>query len=89
MSFYYDPGNQPDDDNDDEGSLREALAITFVVFKVLAIPVAIMFGAVASLILLFVLFSIHVLLGFGALALIAVAIGVRGIWEWKHPPTFE
>jgi hypothetical protein len=88
MSFYYDPGNQPDDD-EDQGSLREALAITFVVFKVLAIPVAIMFGAVASLILLFVLFSTHVLLGVGALGLIAVAIGVRAIWEWKHPPTFE
>lgn len=87
MSFYYDPGNQPDDD--DESSIKEAIAITLVVFKVLALPIAIMFGAVFGLILLFVLFSLHLLFGLGGLALIAAAIGARAIWEWKHPPTFE
>ncbi len=87
MSFYYDPGNQPDDE--DEGSLKEVLAITFAVFKVLAIPVGIMFGTVLGLIVLFILFSLHVLLGFGALGLIVAAVGIRGFWEWKHPPTFE
>ena len=88
MSFYYDPGNQPDDD-EDQGSIKEALAITFAVFKVLALPVGIMFGAVLGLIGLFILFSFHALLGFGALVLIAIALGARGLWEWKHPPTFE
>ncbi len=87
MSFYYDPGNQPDDD--EQSSFRDAIAITFAIFKVLALPLGFMFGAVFALIALFFLFSFHVLLGFGALGLVVVAVGIRGFWEWKHPPTFE
>ncbi len=87
MGFYYDPSNEPGDE--DEGTFKEALALTLAVFKVLALPLGIMFGFIGGLVVLFVLFSIHMVFGLGALALIVLAVGVRAVWEWKHPPTLE
>ena len=85
MGFYFDPGSQ-NDDEEPVGSFRDAVAITFVVFRVLAVPLAILFGAIGALILIFVLFTVHVYLGLGTIGLIFLAIVARGVWEAKNPP---
>jgi len=87
MGFYYGPGQPPD--KEPQGGLREALLITWVVFKTLALPLGILFGGLAYLVLLFVLFTVHPLLGLGGILVVVAAIGVRGLWELKHPPRLE
>lgn len=84
MGFYYGPGSQPPDDK--PGSLKEALAITWVVFSLLAKPLALLFGGVIYILVLFWLFAFHPLAGLAGLAVPVAGITARGIWEWRHPP---
>lgn len=88
MGFYY-GGSQPPDDEKGPGGVKETLLITFAVFKVLALPLGIIFGGLIGLVALFWLFSIS---GWAGLAvLIAIVLGVLcfGVWEYRHPPTLE
>jgi hypothetical protein len=88
MGFYYGPGNTrgggPEDDK--PGGIRETLAIIWVVFRTLALPVGVLVGVVIGLILLFYLFTLTPYLGIAAIVLIVLAILARGIWEARHPP---
>jgi hypothetical protein len=86
MGFYYGSNEPPDDPG--QGGWRETITIIFVVFRVLAVPLAILMGAIFALFALFWLFTVHVLLGFGIIGILVGALTVRGIWEAKHPPDF-
>lgn len=87
MGFYYSSGSSNPDPGDKEpGGWGETLAIIWAVFRVLALPLGILFGAIFGLIALIWLFTISKYLG---LAIIAIGIGVlvwRGVYEAKHPP---
>lgn len=85
MGFYY-GSNEPPKGPDKPGSFREALVITWVVFTVLAKPLGILFGGLAYLVMIFVLFSVHPAAGAVALGLPVVALIAWGAWEWRHPP---
>ena len=54
--------------------------------RVLALPLALLFGAVIGLIVVIWLFLLHPAFGLAALGVIAAAIVARGVWEAKHPP---
>ena len=84
MGFYHGSSKPP---QDDQGSLKEAMLITWVVFKTLALPLGVLIGTVAGLIVLFYLFAWHPLVGLAGIGLIVAAVIARGIWEAKHPPT--
>ncbi|MCL4240327.1 MAG: hypothetical protein KJ048_03145 [Dehalococcoidia bacterium] len=85
MGFYYGQ-NKPPEDEPNPGSWRETLAIIWVVFKVLAVPLGLLFGFVFALILVFWLFMISGWLGLAAIAAVVAALVARGVWEAKHPP---
>lgn len=85
MGFYYGSGEPPKKDGP-EGSWRETLAIIGVVFKTLALPLGLLFGAVFGLIAIIYAFTISGWLGLGLIVLIVAAVVARGIWEAKHPP---
>jgi len=85
MGFYYNSG-QPPDDEEQSGTLKEAMLITWAVFRALAMPLGILFGGLLGLILLFWLFTLHPLLGVGAIGLVVAAVAGYGVWEAKHPP---
>lgn len=87
MSFYYGSSQPPDDDK--PGGFKEAMVITLAVFRVLAIPLALLFGGVFYLVLLFYLFSLHPLAGLAGILLVVGALVARGVWEAKHPPALE
>ena len=85
MAFYYGSGEPPKKDSP-EGSWRETFAIIIVVFKTLALPLGLLFGAVFGLILIIFAFTVSGWLGLGLIALIVAALVARGVWEAKHPP---
>jgi hypothetical protein len=87
MGFYYGSSEPPP--GDDKGSFKEVLLITLAVFKVLALPLAVMVGGGGYIVLLFVLFSISPLAGYaGILAVVLVLAGIWG-WEKAHPPQLK
>lgn len=88
MGFYYGSGTPPDDGNR-PGGFKEAMLITWVVFRTLALPLGILFGGIAYLLLLFYLFTWHPLAGLAGMLVVVAAVAARGVWEWKHPPVIE
>jgi hypothetical protein len=88
MGFYYGSGSPPPD-GDKPGGFKEAMLITWIVFRVLAVPLAILFGGIAFLVVLFYLFTWHPLAGLAGILLIVAAVGARAAWEWRHPPHLE
>lgn len=88
MGFYYGSGTPPGD-GDRPGGFKEAMLITWIVFRTLALPLAILFGGVAYLLLLFYLFTLSPLLGLAGLLVPLGLVAARGLWEWKHPPVIE
>jgi hypothetical protein len=84
MGFYYNPGS-PDGD-DAPGGWKETFLIIWTVFRILALPLALLFGALVALVGLFFLFSFSAPLGFAVLGLGVLALIGRGIWEARHPP---
>ncbi len=84
MGFYYGSGEPPQDDK--SGGFKETVQIIWAVFSVLALPLGIILGVVAGLVLLFFLFTLHVVAGLAAVLVIAAAVAARGVWEAKHPP---
>ncbi len=87
MGFYYGSGGPPPEEK--SGSLKEVALITWVVFKMLALPLAILFGGVAVLIGLFYLFSFSPVAGVSAIGVVLLGVLARGIWEWRHPPVLK
>jgi hypothetical protein len=85
VGFYY-GSSKPPKDEEPPGGLKETLLIIWIVFQALALPLGILFGGIAYLVLLFVLFSINPFLGLGGILLVVAALVARGIWEAKHPP---
>jgi hypothetical protein len=85
MGFYYGPSTPPgkgDKEDKEPGGCMEALILTRAAFGALALPLAILFGAVGGLIVMLYLFSIHPL--FGLAGLIAVVIGVALFARWER-----
>jgi hypothetical protein len=85
MAFYY-GSNEPQKEDPPPGSWRETLAIIVAVFKALALPLGILFGAIFGLMFLFYAFTVSVWLGLALLALGVGALAGYGLWEAKHPP---
>ena len=85
MGFYY-GSNEPPKEDPPPGSWRETLSIILAMFKTLALPLGILFGAVIGLMLVLFAFTVNVWLGLGIIALGVGALVARGIWEAKHPP---
>ena len=84
MSFYY--GSKEPPPEPPHGSWGETLAIIWAVFRTLALPLGLLFGAIFGLVLLFFAFTLSVWLGLGVIAIGVAALVIRGVWEAKHPP---
>jgi hypothetical protein len=87
VGFYYNPGT-PDGGGAPPGGWKETLLIIWTVLRILALPLALLFGALVGLIGLFFLFSFNTLLGFAVIGAGVAALIGRGIWEARHPPEF-
>jgi hypothetical protein len=87
MGFYY-GSNQPPEE-EPKGSWREVFMLIVATFRVLAVPLAVIFAAMLFFFVVIWLFTINALLGLAALLAVGAAIGVRALWEWRHPPTIE
>ena len=88
MGFYY-GSNTPPEDEDKPGGIKDALYITLAVFQALALPLGLLFGVVAYLVLVVFLFSLHTFAGLGAIAAVVLIVAARGLWELLHPPKLE
>lgn len=88
MGFYY-GSSGPEPGNEKPGGLKEALYITWAVFRALALPLAVLFGGVAYLVLLFFLFALSVWAGLAGILVVVAAVIARGVWEATHPPHLE
>lgn len=92
MGFYYGPSTPPGKDgkdgkkrkgNDSEpGGCLEALIITRAAFGALAVPLAVLFGAIIGLVGVLYLFAIHPLLGL--LGIVALALGIALFARWER-----
>ncbi len=85
MGFYYGQGKPPDDEPP-AGSWRETVTIILIVFKALALPLGVLFGALLGLVLVFWLFLVSAWLGFGVIVLGIAAVVVRNYWQSRNPP---
>jgi hypothetical protein len=85
MAFYY-GSNEPPKEDPPPGSWRETLAIIIAVFKALALPLGLLFGAIFGLMLLVFAFTISPWLGLAIIGAGAAAVAGYGVWEAKHPP---
>jgi hypothetical protein len=83
MGFYY-GSNQPPED--EPGGFKETVLIILVVFRTLALPLALLFGGIAALVLEFWLFTITPWAGLAGIVVVVAALVARGVWEAKHPP---
>ena len=88
MGFYYGSSTPPPDKNK-EGSFKETFQIIWAVFSVMVIPMALIFGVLGYLVLLFFLFAWTPLAGLAAILLLVGALAGRGVWEAKHPPELK
>ncbi len=84
MGFYYGPSSPQDDPP--PGSWKETFIIIWVVFKTLALPLGLLFGAILGFVVVLWAFLTSALLGLALLGLIVAAVVARGIWEARHPP---
>ena len=87
MGFYHGSSEPPEEKG--SGGLKETVLITAAVFKVLALPLGIIFGGIIGLVVLFWLFTISGWAGLAALVAIAVGLVGFGIWEYRHPPELK
>jgi hypothetical protein len=85
MGFYYGPSSGPEPEKE-PGGCMEALILTRAAFAALAIPLAVLVGAIGAIVLLFVTFSIHWLLGVLYLGAIGAGIAVYARWERRKFP---
>lgn len=87
MGFYYGSSSPPPEDH--SGGFRETLAIIWVVFRVLSVPIGILIGVVIAFVALFYLFTLSAIAGFATLAVLIGALVAFGMWEAKHPPELK
>jgi hypothetical protein len=85
MGFYY-GSSQPPKDDPPPGSWREILAIIWVVFKTLALPLGLLFGAIFGLVAIIYAFTVSGWLGLAFILIVVGALVARGVWEARHPP---
>jgi hypothetical protein len=85
MGFYYGPSSNPEPEKE-PGGCMEALVLTRAAFAALALPVGILLGVIAGIVLIFVLFSVHWILGLLALGAIAAGIAWYARWERHRFP---
>lgn len=87
MGFYYGSSEPPPEDK--SGGFKEAMLITLAVFRALALPLAVIFGGMVGLVVLFWLFTLNGWAGLAAILAIVLALAAYGFWEYKHPPELE
>jgi hypothetical protein len=87
MGFYYGSSQPPP--GDERGSLKEAMAITLMVFRMLAIPLAVLLGGVGYIVLLFYLFSTSAIAGYSGLGVVVIVVAAIWAWEKTHPPKLK
>jgi hypothetical protein len=87
VGFYYGSNQPPQEDK--PGSFREAIAIMWAVFTVLAKPLALLFGVLLYFVFLFWFFTVNPFLGLALLSVPVIALVWRGIWEARHPPELK
>lgn len=85
MGFYYGPSSSPEPEKE-PGGCMEALILTRAAFSALAIPVAVLFGALVAIVLLFLSFSVHWLLGLLYIGLLGVGLWLYARWERRKFP---
>lgn len=88
MGFYYNPNTPPEDD-DRPASMKEVVQVIWVVFRALALPLALIFGGLGYLLLVFYLFTVSPWLGLIGILGVVGAIAALGVWEKMHPPSLE
>lgn len=93
MGFYYGPSTPPPkggkggkkkgrDDDSEPGGCLEALIITRAAFAALAVPLAVLFGAIIGLVLVLYLFAIHPLLG--VVGIVTLGLGIAAFARWER-----
>lgn len=87
MGFYYGSSEPPPEDK--SGGFKEAMLITLAVFRALALPLAVIFGGMVGLVVLFWLFTLNGWAGLAAILAIVLALAAYGFWEYKHPPELQ
>jgi len=80
MGFYHGSVQQPEPEKE-PGGCMEVLIISRAIFGVLLIPLAVVLGVLAAIIVLVALFSVHWALGLLGLATAAVGIAWYARWE--------
>lgn len=88
MGFHH-GSNEPPFDPEKQASIKDALIMTWVVFTVLAKPLAIILSAVGYLFLIFFMFGLHPIAGAITLSIPVGALIVGAFWEWRHPPELK
>lgn len=87
MGFYYGSSTPPPEEKG--GSAKELVLMILAVFRVLAVPLAIIIGGMAGLVSLFFVFAWSAVAGFAVLGLIVLAVAGYAAWEWRHPPQLK
>ena len=87
MGFYHGSSEPPQEDK--AGGFKEAMLITFAVFRALALPLAVIFGGILGLLVLFWLFTLSAWAGLAAILAIVLGLAAFGFWEYRHPPEIE
>jgi hypothetical protein len=87
MGFYHGSSEPPQEDK--SGGFKEAMLITFAVFRALALPLAVIFGGILGLLVLFWLFTLSAWAGLAAILAIVLGLAAFGFWEYRHPPEIE
>ncbi len=82
MGFYHGSSQTPPEK--EPGGCMEVLIISRAVFGILALPLGIILGAILGLVLLFWLFSVHVLLGLLGIAFLAAGVAWYARWERRR-----
>jgi hypothetical protein len=85
MGFYYGPSSQPEPEKE-PGGCMEALILTRAAFTALALPLLVLVGAIVAVVLLFVTFSIHWLIGLAYIGLIGAGLAMYARWERRKFP---
>jgi len=88
MGFYHGSPQAPPPEDKPEG-FRETVAIVWAVFSVLAVPLGIIFGILAAVVMIVMLLAFNILAGGLAILAIVAAVAAYGVWEAKHPPQLE
>jgi hypothetical protein len=87
VGFYSGSSKPPKEEK--EGSWKEIFQIIWAVFSVLAMPLAVLVGAVLYLFFVFFLFTVSAYAGLAGLGLVVAGVVGYGIWEAKHPPELK